>query len=128
MKLLHGNGGHYSLVKLESFEEIDGLEADSLNWIFTGTSGVHGSGISALDLLDPKQYEWISDQTVRDEYDEEYKPTLTILVIHPRLVCAKFGDVEITKQNVEWLREQEIATLKAINSKYLNQLKEEGKQ
>lgn len=117
MRILHGEGGHYSLVEIESYEEIGGLVADELNWIFTGTSGVHGTYASASDLLDPKQYTWISDQTVRDEEGEEYKPGLTVLVIHPRLVCTRYGHIEVTKQNVEWLREQEINTLKAIQNK-----------
>lgn len=117
MRLLHGEGGHYSLVEIQSFKEIEGLEADSLNWIFTGTSGVHGTSETAEDYLDPSQYTWIGDNTVKDVNGEEYQPTITVLVIHPRLVCTRYGDIKVSKKDIEWLRKQEIATLKAIESK-----------
>lgn len=119
---LHGEGGHYSLVELESYEEIDGLKADELNWIFTGTSGVHGTYETAADYLNEENYKWIDEQTVKDlKYGEEYQPSITVLVVHPRLVCTRYGHIEVTRKQIESLREQEIATLKAINSKWAEQ-------
>lgn len=117
-RYLHGDGGHYSLVNLESFEEIKGLVADEINWIFTGTSGVHGLGTKASDYLDESQYTWLSDKTVRDSDGEEYQPSITVLVIHPRLVCTRYGHFKVTKQDLLWLRAQELNTLQAINSKW----------
>jgi len=89
---------HYENGEIESFEQLkvalDG-GANELNWLFIGTSGVHGSYA--------KLEEWPE------------KTDFTVLVVRPRLVSCLYGHVDIEKQEqYNWLRENVKKTVDVI--------------
>jgi len=89
---------HYQNAELDDMgdvrECIEG-ECDELNWLFVGTSGVHGSYAKL------------------DEYPDI--DTFTVLIVRPRLVSMIFGHIEIEKHtDVKYLHERVNETVDVI--------------
>ncbi len=100
MSVVSGFTGHYSVVELEDMaelREILGDGADRLNWLFLSTSGVHGSYTTLNDVFD------------EDGGESEHR--VTVLVVQPRMVRSFYGHIQITEDDVPWLRQQVAATL-----------------
>ena len=66
-------------------------KADDLNWVFLSTSGIHGSYITLDDLE--------KDSDCAECIDDEGNTHITILVLHPRMCCIKFGEMKINLKN-----------------------------
>lgn len=111
MRHLHGAGGHYSLTELHDMTEVkqllpDPVETDwrwELNWLFVGTSGVHGS-YTAIPEVDPES------------------PYLTVLIVRPRSASLAFGHVKCEPEDLEWLQRALEFTLRGIVSSQLKSL------
>jgi len=87
----------HSLKSLEDLKKVfpDG-KADEYNWCFLSTSGVHGLCTTLDDI-------------------EEFPEDITVLVVHPRLVCLRYGNIQIiSKDDVEWLRGLVRSTIDAV--------------
>lgn len=85
---------------------------DGMNWLFTGTSGVHGSYTGAFNAAFDTDYE-------SEDLDEVTPGTakydrVTVLVVRPRTVLMIYGSVLCTKDDVSWLRQVEKATVDLI--------------
>jgi hypothetical protein len=95
---------HYSVAKIESLDELRELFTEAtrfdLNWLVCSTSGVHGS-YATLDQIE----ECLEG---RGEYcheaDHEHDDWLTVLVIQPRLVALRYGQIQITRDDIPFLR------------------------
>ncbi len=78
-------------------------EADDINLFIASTSGVHGTYRTLDDIqryhTDPIKYRL--DEGIESE---EYFPELTVLVIHPRLVCLRYGNIEVNPDDIPYLR------------------------
>jgi hypothetical protein len=89
-------GAHYSIFEIKggmaALRELfpDG-KANDLNFVLFSTSGVHGS----YTLLEELNF---------DESSEDHYPYITVLIIQPRLVCLRYGQFEVTPEDVEWLK------------------------
>jgi hypothetical protein len=85
---------HYEVQPIESMHQVREHFTDpcnyELNWLFLSTSGVHGS-YTTLDNL---------------ENDSEYADwdTITVLIICPRLVVMKYGELSVSRDDIPWLR------------------------
>jgi len=96
------NHTHYHV--FDGLETIDDLKkifpqgkADSLNWVFLSTSGIHGSYVSLDDLE--------KDPDFKEDIDEEGNANITVLVVHPRMCCIKFGQMRFNlKKDSAYLR------------------------
>lgn len=103
----------YCAHEIESMDDVYALipgEVDRLNWLFTGTSGVHGSGTTATELLE----HW-NDEDYRGEHSEiRY---LTVLIYQPRKVMSYYGDVEVSQVDLLWLIENEKKTAQEIQER-----------
>ena len=78
---------HYSIMKLDNGDEsgMEALrimfptaEADDMNFVIFSTSGIHGS------------YNTIEQAENPD--DEDSLTSVTFLIVHPRIVCLRFGN------------------------------------
>lgn len=101
---------HYEVKQMKSiedvreiFDDLDDISWD-MNWLFLSTSGVHGSYISLDDLES-----W--DET---EEGYEWPRFITILIVHPRLVVIRYGEILIQPEDVPYLRECVKRTIEAI--------------
>ncbi len=104
---LCGDGGHYNITRLN--QHADGMEAlkalfpdgkaNSMNFILFSTSGVHGTY-----------------QTIEEE---EIDPGtgITFVVVHPRLVALRYGNVEPqTPEDFAFLRSLRASSRKIMKA------------
>lgn len=82
--------------------------ADELNWLFVGTSGVHGTYLTLDDA------EAILRAGEARAEEDAWPPRVTVLIVYPRRVWCRYGDVAVTLDDVAWLREQVALTLVAV--------------
>ncbi len=61
-------------------------EADGLNFAMFSTSGVHGM----YTTIEEAEATFLRGN--KDEDGEEYEPSVTFLVVHPRIVCLRYGN------------------------------------
>lgn len=110
-KSIHGKeGGHYNCFKskqdpctVEALKYIwdDPSKVNNLNFILFGTSGIHGSYGSVKELRESfDKYGIIDGDGSEDfEYPEGYSDTITFVIIQPRLVTMRYGNVRITSND-----------------------------
>ena len=100
---------YYSVNKITDITEVKqriNPGADTLNWLFLSTSGVHGSYTTLEDL----QRHW---GTYEDGEPRE-SHYLTVLVVQPRTVRVWYGEIEIEREDIPWLAEQVKRTLAGV--------------
>jgi hypothetical protein len=109
---IHGKeGAHYNIFKVRPERAMDALkamfpegEANEMNFVLFSTSGVHGS------------YTTIEEALAEDG-------DVTFLIVQPRIVCLRYGNVPVTAENVNYLKK-----LRATSSNKARQIgfSEEG--
>ncbi len=108
----------------ESFTDDTPFE---LNWLFLGTSGIH-SWYGTLDDCEEK----LKHVGEINEYQELVEaPTITLLIIHPRVCCIQYGNIVIrTQEDIDFLRKYCTKTIQCIvnESQYGNLDKEYRKR
>jgi len=97
---------YYSVNKIDDMETLHSLfpsgQADTMNWFFAGTSGVHGSA-TRIDGLS-----FIPDD------DGFTNNKLTVMVIKPRICSLLYGHIEVTADKLPFLRGLVRSTLASI--------------
>lgn len=105
---------HYKTFPLESMEELRRYfpngEADELNWCFCSTSGVHGM----YTTLDTCERHLRGERDPEKDVDEDWVPSVTVLVVQPRLVVLRYGHLDVTLEDVAFLRGLVRSTLAAV--------------
>lgn len=120
---------YYQNYKIDSMADLKSIfprgEADVMNWCVFSTSGVHGT---YLDLDTIEEYYQDPETFVRDEhFGEPFTPKLTVLVIKPRIVSMLYGQIDITQEDIPFLRRLCQSSLEAIRrSQAGNFPKQEG--
>ncbi len=124
--LFNKDGAHYNIYEIYSDNGMnllrrifpDGI-ANDMNFVLFSTSGIHGSCVSLEDIESSLiKYGDKTYNDFADPPDDFYNSYLTILIIHPRLVCMKYGDIKISLQDIPYLkklRETSIDAVQAIN-------------
>jgi hypothetical protein len=78
-------------------------KANTLNWCFLSTSGIHGS------------YATLDDMHAPPDADGPPSREVTVLVVHPRLVVMRYGNIAVRSDEDErWLRGLVQSTLDAV--------------
>lgn len=103
----HDDGAaHYSIFHTNHELAEDALrqmfpdgEANFMNFVLFSTSGVHGSY-----------------QTIEEAASDKENADVTFLIVQPRLVCLRYGNVTVTDKNVEYLKKLRASSL-AVMSK-----------
>lgn len=99
----------------------DGLDYE-LNWLFVGTSGVHGTYRTLDDaeklLTEGRDREDLSKWELERGWDEpQDRVDVTIQIIHPRLVVMRYGELTITTvEQIDWLRDQVEKSIEGVLS------------
>lgn len=82
--------------KLESIEDLKRLfpegKADGDNICLFSTSGVHGS------------YTKIEDLSFEPDEEGHINNKITVLAIQPRRVNTAYGEIEVSEEDIEWLK------------------------
>ena len=86
------DGGHYNIIGVGADEGMQVLrdmfptgDADVMNFALFSTSGVHGTYTTIEEVAHPSQ------ETLDDYAPYEPPAEVTFLIVHPRLVCLKYG-------------------------------------
>lgn len=85
-------------------------EANDLNFVLFSTSGVHGSYTTIEEIeqslikygAEPGFMDDASDADVPDDYCIS---DLTVLIVHPRLASMRYGNVNVTLEDVPYLKQ-----------------------
>lgn len=102
-----GTGAHYSVWEIkggmDALRQIfpDG-KANEMNFVLFSTSGVHGS----YGLIEELNF---------DESSEDHCDYITVLIVQPRIVCLRYGNVKVTPDDVEWLKELRRSSMEAVS-------------
>lgn len=100
---------HQNISKIKTIDDLKEIYpkgvANDLNMVMFSTSGVHGTYSSIEDLE-------TAIKTNDPEYEGNYK--LTVLSIHPRIVSMQYGHIEITLDDIDYLKK-----LRASSNEFL---------
>ncbi|MFG6669385.1 hypothetical protein ACGYLS_02925 [Bacillus subtilis] len=103
-------GNYYENQKLENIEHLKRIfpdgEANELNWCVLSTSGVHGLYRTLDDI---------------ENSDDEHS-SITVLVIMPRIVSMLWGHIDITKEDIPYLRKLTNSSLRYIQESQKNNI------
>jgi hypothetical protein len=102
--LFDKSGSHYNLFRVQPFEGMEFLrtmfpdaKADDMNFVLFSTSGVHGTYMTIEEATDELRF-WGPDH--------ENSPTVTFVVVHPRLICLKYGNCQPkTQGDIDFLKQ-----------------------
>jgi len=90
---------HYNNAQIDDMSDVrralDGVGINEDNWLFVGTSGIHGS------------YTKLSEYPEQDHF--------TVLIVRPRTVSNLYGEVTVDHEDVKWLSKRVRETLEVIN-------------
>lgn len=89
-------GAHYNTYGCRDVDGMEGLrsifpkgKADEFNVCIFSTSGVHGM----YTTIEEAEIEfWKNQRGETDEDGNEFTPEVTFLIIHPRIVCLRYGN------------------------------------
>lgn len=85
-----------------------------MNWLFIGTSGIHGSCFPCLDEIE-EYWVWNGKKWItKDEEKTGEYPELTILIVCPNLCCLYYGG-EIEIENPEQIERLKEICINSIN-------------
>ena len=81
---------HYQILQIKTIDELKKIfpdaQADYMNFCLFSTSGVHGTYMTIEDCLNNLAYE------------------LTVLVVHPRIVALRYGQIKVEKKDSAYLK------------------------
>lgn len=119
---------HYKIIELKNIQEVHDIFTEDvmyrLNWCFLSTSGIHGTYTTLQEIEDYLNKKEELDITCNKDCnnckmkDFDCSEYITILVVHPRTVTLKYGEMKITKEDIPKLRKYLINTIKKINDIY----------
>lgn len=91
---------HYNIYKFDTIDVLKGMfpnsTCDNMNWVIFSTSGVHGT------------------YTTLDDIERDGEGRLTVTVLQPRKISIAYGEIEVTKEDVPFLRKLAQSTLQAF--------------
>jgi hypothetical protein len=108
---------HYNIFGCTDDKAMDALRilfpnahTDSMNFVLFSTSGVHGSYTTIEEA---------EQQTCRGNLDEDgdpCQPCVTFLVVHPRLVCLRYGNCyPQTPDDFNFLKQLRANSIKTVS-------------
>lgn len=91
---------HYTMYKFSAIGVLQEMfpesTCDSMNWVIFSTSGVHGT------------------YTTLDDIERDGEGRLTVTILQPRKISIAYGEIEVTKEDVPFLRKLAQSTLQAF--------------
>ena len=92
---------------IEALKEIfpDG-EANEMNFVLFSTSGIAGSycSLETIEASIEKYGDKIFDEEVEEIPDDWTHPCLTFVLIQPRIIGIRYGNVLVTKEDIPYLK------------------------
>jgi len=90
-------------------------EADRMNFVLFSTSGVHGSYSTIEDIEASLEKYGILNEGDEGLPDDYYGNKLTFLIVHPRIVSLKYGQVEVKALDIPFLKKLRESSIKVVS-------------
>jgi len=90
-------------------------EADRMNFVLFSTSGVHGSYNTIEDIEASLEKYGVLNEDDEGLPDDYYGDRLTFLIVHPRIVSLKYGQVEVELSDIPFLKKLRESSIKAVS-------------
>lgn len=112
-KSIHGKeGGHYNVFAFQQGREMEVLrqwfpdgKANDLNQVLFSTSGVHGS-YTTIEEIERGLRKYGENAEFEDDWPDDYAGSiLTIMILQPRLCTIRYGNVNVTLADIEFLKD-----------------------
>ncbi len=107
-------GGHYNLFGLRENDDFRGMEAlrsffdggtdYSMNFVLFSTSGVHGC-YRTIEDIEASLRKYPDGVEAGHEPDDWVGPSITFLVVQPRIVALRYGNADVTLDDIPFLKE-----------------------
>lgn len=109
-------GAHYNIWRISSggvagLREMFGpdAKANEMNLALFSTSGVHGSYTTIEEIENSitkygQNPAFLDDETEATVPDDWHGTTLTVTVYHPRIIGVGYGNVEVTLEDIPFLK------------------------
>jgi hypothetical protein len=121
------DGAHYNIWKISS-GGVAGLrqlfrdgKADDMNFVLFSTSGVHGTYTTieqiehTLTKYGPDP-EFLKDENEERIPDDWHGTSLTVTVYHPRIIGVGYGNVEVTLEDIPFLKQLRQSSWDAVQT------------
>ena len=124
----HKDGAHYNIFGVSNGDDraetgMAGLramfpdaKANAMNFALFSTSGVHGS-YTTIEDVEESLTKYGEDPDFKDEDgpDDYHGDTVTFLIVHPRIVCLRYGNAKVTLADVPFLKALRASSLEAVS-------------
>ena len=91
-------------------------EADRMNLVLFSTSGVHGSYSTIEDIeASLEKYGILNEDDEGGLPDDYYGNRLTFLIVHPRIVSLKYGQVEVEASDIPFLKKLRESSIRVVS-------------
>ena len=119
-------GAHYNIWSI-SKGGVDGLrkmfpegKANEMNFVLFSTSGVHGMYTTIEEIEHGlREYgpnpKFLEDESEESTPDDWHGTTLTTTVYHPRIIGVGYGNIEVTLQDIPFLKKLRESSWTAIS-------------
>jgi hypothetical protein len=111
-------GAHYNIYQIRG--GIDALkqlfpdgEANDLNIVLFSTSGVHGS-YTTIEEIEAGLKKYGDDFTGQEWPDDYPGNELTVLIVQPRIVCLRYGNITVRLADIPYLKKLRETSLAAV--------------
>src|SRR5687767_9563638 len=110
---------HYTIQTIKTIDQLKGIfpepEANFMNFVLFSTSGVHGSYCTLEEVeAGLKEYPDFDEDSDEDWPDGYRGNQVTILVVHPRIVCLKYGNIKVSLEDMPYLKALRESSWKAV--------------
>jgi hypothetical protein len=122
------SGAHYSVWHLDSNNGktdseigMDSLrrwfpagEANDMNFVLFSTSGIHGT-YTTIEDIESGLLKYGDDFEPEDDWPEDWHgKDLTALIVQPRIVCLRCGNVRVRLVDIPYLKKLRASSLAAV--------------
>jgi hypothetical protein len=105
-------GAHYNIYEIDPENGVAALremfplgEANTMNFVLFSTSGVHGSYVT-IEEIEAGLEKYGSDPEFGDEEPDDWLGNmLTVLIVQPRLVCMRYGNIAVKLADIPFLKQ-----------------------
>lgn len=101
---------HYSIIKLNHNEAMEQLrdmfptgQANSNNFVLFSTSGVHGT-YTTIEEIEHSLHSYPNGYDGGEPPDDYCAPSLTFLIVQPRICTLWYGNAKVTLSDIEYLK------------------------
>ena len=117
--LYRKEGAHYNIFSGLTIDDLRRIfpdaEADEMNFTLFSTSGIHGAYTTIEEIESSLKKYGVNPDFGNADYPDDYvHNSITVLVVHPRIVCMKYADMEISLSDIDYLKKLRKSSHEAV--------------